>query len=276
MSGAQRLSHAAANSDGDSAQDGAGVDNAADANRVIYDHYWGDAGSLSDFIRYNPGARHRRRLVLDMLERISFASVLDVGCGDGALLTAIDTQFPGRRLAGCDISAAAVERNQRAFPNGAFHVVNLEHDAPSGSHDAVTCSEVLEHTDAPDAAFARLARAVAPGGHLVVTTPMGKVHATERHYGHVRHPTPGQLRSWATQASMRTVELWSWGFPTYAFTKWAANVNPEKALAQFGGARAYGVVEKAVSQALWLANFVNLRRSPLGVQLVGLFQKPAA
>ena len=42
-------------------------------------------------------------------------------------------------------------------------------------------------------------------------------------------------------------------------------------LKSFAGEKPYGVPQIAVSTALWLANFANLKSSPLGVQLFGLF-----
>jgi hypothetical protein len=92
----------------------------------------------------------------------------------------------------------------------------------------------------------------------------------------VRHPGKDELAGWARSAGLDVVELWSWGFPTYAFTKWATNLNPQMALSRFGGERRYGAAEIAVSTALYFANFVNLRSSPLGVQLFGLFRKGPA
>jgi hypothetical protein len=99
------------------------------------------------------------------------------------------------------------------------------------------------------------------------------VHATERHFGHVRHPRPRELALQADAAGFDVVELRVWGWPTYAFTKWATNLDPHKALARFAGDKPYGLLEKSVSTSLWLANFANLERFPLGVQLFALLRK---
>jgi 2-polyprenyl-3-methyl-5-hydroxy-6-metoxy-1,4-benzoquinol methylase len=244
---------------------------AAQYNRATYDRMW---GQLSDFIRYNPGARHRRRHVLELLERCRFDSLLDVGCGNGELLSVIDARWPKKRLAGIDLSSAVTERLAREVPHVAFHAKNVEsEDLPRG-FDVVICSEVLEHLDAPAVAMQRLADATNPGGHVIITVPTGHVWRTEKHFGHVRHPSPDELRGWAADAGLVVEELWSWGFPTYALTKWAQNIRPEMAMRVFAGARPYGMAQIAMSLALWLANFANLRRSPWGVQLFALLKKP--
>jgi SAM-dependent methyltransferase len=243
---------------------------AVDTNRRTYDALW---PTFSDFIRYNPGARHRRRHVFALLDRLRFSSLLDVGCGNGELLSLIARRHPHVALAGVDLSPVVVEANQRAFPTMRFAVGNIETDDPGGVHDVVVACEVLEHLDQPEAALRRMATATRPGGHVILTTPTGRVHATERHFGHVRHPTPTALRLLADAADLDVVELLSWGFPTYALTKWATNLDPEAALARFGGDRAYGPAEKLVSTAAWLVNFANLPSSPLGVQLFALLRR---
>lgn len=244
---------------------------ATDYNRETYDQIW---PQLSDFIRYNPGARHRRRHVFELLDRCAFSSLLDVGCGNGETLRLVDARWPGRRLAGVDLSPAVIERNRSAVGHIAWSVCNVEADALPSGFDVVICAEVIEHCAEPARVITRLADAVTSGGHVIVTCPTGRVWPTERHFGHVRHPHPEELARWARDAGLHVAELWSWGFPTYALTKWAQNVDPSRALKHFAGDRPYGVPQIAVSTALWLANFANLRTSPWGVQLFALLRKP--
>jgi SAM-dependent methyltransferase len=242
---------------------------AAERNRETYERLW---PSFGDFIRYNPGARHRRRAILELIGRCAFESVLDVGCGDGALLAAIDERFPGRSCTGVDLAPSVIEANRRRLPHMRFETVHVEADELPGSYDLVVCSEVIEHLDDGAAAIRRLAAACAPGGHVVVTCPTGRLYETERRFGHVRHPRPDELRRWAVDAGLEAVEMRCWGFPVYAATKWATNIDPDRALKAFGAGR-YGLAQIAVSTALYAANFVNLKSSPLGVQLFALLRR---
>jgi 2-polyprenyl-3-methyl-5-hydroxy-6-metoxy-1,4-benzoquinol methylase len=244
---------------------------ATEYNRRTYDRLW---GSLADFIRFNPGARHRRRLVLRALDRVRFASLLDVGCGNGELLRLIDSRFPGRALFGVDLSSEAISHNGLRFPSLRFASRNLETDQLPGIHDVVVCCEVLEHLEEFDAAVAKLAAAVAPGGALVVTVPTGHVHETERFFGHVRHPTVAQLVDASRAAGLVVDEVVNWGFPIYALTKWVTNLRPDAALRTFAGSRPYGFALRSVSHALYAANFLNVPSSARGVQLVARFHKP--
>jgi len=245
---------------------------ATDYNRETYDRVWGE---LSDFIRYNPGARHRRRHVFELLSRCSFSSLLDVGCGNAELLRLIDARFPGKRLVGADLSSSVVTQNRAAHPAMEFFAVNIEKDALPTGFDVVTCTEVIEHLDDPRGALKALAHALAKNGHLIVTCPTGKVWQTEKYFGHTRHPTPADIDAWAREAGLVVEELWCWGFPFYGLTKWAQNINPELALKHFASERRYGAMQIAVSTALWLANYANLKSSPLGVQLFALLRRAA-
>lgn len=241
-------------------------------NRDTYDRIW---PQMSDYITYNPGARHRRRHIFAFLDRLRFTSLLDVGCGNGELLRLIDARYPGRRLTGVDLSAVVVEDNARRGPHMTFAVRNVEVEALPGPVDVVVCSEVIEHLGEPRAALAHIKDALVPGGHAIVTTPSGHVHQTERHFGHVRHFTPEQLRADAEASGLEVVEILNWGFPFYRLTKWATNLNPEAALDRFAGDKPYGVVEKLISNTLTVVNAFNLERADGGVQLFALLRRPS-
>jgi SAM-dependent methyltransferase len=93
--------------------------------------------------------------------------LLDAGCGPGGLVK--DYVGVARAVVGTDRYAAhfaepaeiatLVEADMTALPFGAE------------CFDVVTCSWVLEHLDAPAAAFAEVARVLSPGGHFVFITP---------------------------------------------------------------------------------------------------------
>ena len=172
---------------------------AVERNLSFYRGFWEDT---PDFIRYNPGARHRRRMILDLLRGLRFDSLLDVGCGNGELIALVAAQSPGIRLTGADLSPDQIERNQRRLPGVEFFALDVQSAALPRTFDMVTCSEVIEHLDDAAAALRNLARMVAPGGHLLVTCPAGTMYATERHFGHVRHPKVGDLTAWADAAGL--------------------------------------------------------------------------
>jgi SAM-dependent methyltransferase len=211
-------------------------DHASDAKALDADDYDDMWRRLEDFLRYNPGARHRRRLVLSALRRHApgATEILDVGCGLGEMVAFLSPELTRARFTGVDFSSGAIDSCRRRWPAFRWDVADVVTDDLAGPYDAVVCSELLEHLDEPQTALARIARSLAPGGTIVVTVPNGKVFATERAVGHVRHPTLAVLREWFETAGLEVVESRRWGWPGYLALKYAANVDPERAMSAFG------------------------------------------
>jgi 2-polyprenyl-3-methyl-5-hydroxy-6-metoxy-1,4-benzoquinol methylase len=238
-------------------------------NKAFHDEFW---ASCADFSRYNPGARHRRRAILDLLRRQPFRSLLDVGCGNGELLRLLRANFPDAAYAGADLSPVTIEANRRALPFASFDVLDIQKRGLQRTFDAVVCTEVIEHVDDVASAIGNLAGMVAPGGYLLLTCPTGRVFATERHFGHVAHPTPALLSALVADAGLAMVSLENWGWPVYRLLKYATNVRADWALEKFATGT-YSPAAKAVSTALYLANFANLPSSRYGCQLYALARR---
>lgn len=97
---------------------------------------------------------------------------LDAGCGHGALVHLMLER--GLDSHGVDVSEYIVAEAREAQPWLAdrFEVADLEQSIPvDGSFEAITCLEVLEHVEQPDAVLEVLADRLAPGGRLIATTP---------------------------------------------------------------------------------------------------------
>ncbi|HTU82034.1 MAG TPA: class I SAM-dependent methyltransferase [Candidatus Acidoferrales bacterium] len=116
---------------------------------------FGQRGPLLRFIaRYVPGGR-----------------LLDIGCGQGAWLSQAVRRF---RVSGCDTSEYALEGARRNVP-AAERLAAVDANRPlpfeSGSFDAVTALDVVEHLHAPETLIAEAWRLLRPGGVFALTTP---------------------------------------------------------------------------------------------------------
>lgn len=58
---------------------------------IDYDRGWREWG---DMIRWSPAPFHRRRLMLQLAEDLSFDSILDVGCGNAEVLPPVSGKLP--------------------------------------------------------------------------------------------------------------------------------------------------------------------------------------
>jgi 2-polyprenyl-3-methyl-5-hydroxy-6-metoxy-1,4-benzoquinol methylase len=108
------------------------------------------------------------------------ARVLDLGCGDGALAGVLVRRL-GVRVCGVDteplaIALARAEFARRAL-SGDFHLAQGYDIGVDEQFDAVVCSDVLEHVQAPESMLNEIRRALRAQGVAVLTTP---IRFTER------------------------------------------------------------------------------------------------
>ncbi|MGC2528000.1 MAG: class I SAM-dependent methyltransferase [Candidatus Acidiferrum sp.] len=94
-----------------------------------------------------------------------YVRLLEAGCGSASHLN-----FGGQvRLVGIDISAAQLARNASLHEKivGDVQVYGF----PPDSFDAIVCWDVLEHLKHPELALQQFARAIKPGGLIILKMP---------------------------------------------------------------------------------------------------------
>ena len=141
--------------------------------------WWGPRGSSAMLHKLNPV---RLKYVRDQLDRhwqtdecsrrpLEGKSALDVGCGAGLLAEPLARL--GATVTGIDASAEliAVARDHAAGQGLAIDYRAGELEELEGTFDLITCMEVIEHVADPERFIAALARRLAPGGLLVLSTP---------------------------------------------------------------------------------------------------------
>jgi len=117
-------------------------------------------------------------------------SVLDVGCGPGALTVEIARRVSPAPVVGMDVNPAMVRAAEAAsapeeIPNLVFYVGDVRESTWEAEFCLAAATRMLQWLPDPDAAVARMARAVVPGGAVVL-----------RDYDHTRAKWRGEPPAW--------------------------------------------------------------------------------
>jgi SAM-dependent methyltransferase len=117
--------------------------------------------------------RARTELILWALDRYApdAQEVLDVGCGTGFVLGAIGRHRPGLRLVGVELAERGLELAASRAPGAELLRLDARELPFEAEFDVVGAFDVLEHLGDEDAVLAAMARAVRPGGAVLVTVP---------------------------------------------------------------------------------------------------------
>jgi 2-polyprenyl-3-methyl-5-hydroxy-6-metoxy-1,4-benzoquinol methylase len=119
------------------------------------------------------------------------ARVLDVGCGTGPMLSALN-EAGFQRLSGVDFSARCVEKTRQAVPTADV----WQHDILSGAlpeQDVILMTEVIEHVLDPVVALRNAHASLSAAGRLILSFPNRWAYWPWYHCNAARNLLP---RSW--------------------------------------------------------------------------------
>lgn len=175
-------------------------------------------------------AQRRRDAVLAAIAESGARSVVDLGCGEGALLGELLADPRYERLLGIDVSHRSLETATRrlhldTLADAKRQRIELAQssvtyrDARVTGFDAAVLMEVIEHLDVPRlGALESAVLGAARPGTLIVTTPNAEYNArfetleagAFRHRDHRFEWTRAEFEGWASAAARRfgyTVEF---------------------------------------------------------------------
>lgn len=99
-------------------------------------------------------------------------SFVDVGCGDGRYLKAMEARgLDKSKIYGLELDSAVVQKLSAQGYQALCERVEDCTTIPDQSIDLITMFHVIEHVDRPDLVIQQLARWLAPGGVLALETP---------------------------------------------------------------------------------------------------------
>jgi 2-polyprenyl-3-methyl-5-hydroxy-6-metoxy-1,4-benzoquinol methylase len=163
--------------------------------------------------RFVPGTADGELIEVEHFARYRWAgqlavgrTVLDAGCGVG-YGSAMLARAGATKVVGLDLSAKAVAAASAAATANASFVAGDVHALPfeAGRFELVVCFEVIEHVEAQDDVIAELARVLAPGGVLAISSPNRDVYPAGNPH-HLHEYVPEELRA-ALAAHFEHVQL---------------------------------------------------------------------
>jgi 2-polyprenyl-3-methyl-5-hydroxy-6-metoxy-1,4-benzoquinol methylase len=132
------------------------------------------------------------------LDHVRGKRVLDAGCGVGWGSKLI-LEAGAAKVVGVDISAEAIESCRRRVPEVDFREGDLQQlPLDDDAFDVVVCFEALEHTSDTGRTLDELARVLAPGGILFVSSPNPRVYPAGNPF-HLHEMPPEELRAAVAQ-----------------------------------------------------------------------------
>ena len=180
----------------------------------------------------------RMRALMTLLEASALnpKSALEVAAGDGALCASLASK--GCRVAANDLRREELEKATCTFENCddiqllPGNLFELD-PAKTGLFDLVIACEIVEHVAHTVDFLAQLKKFVAPGGHILITTPNGSyfrndlpTHSGITDFtaletqqfkpdadGHLFLITPEEMTSLAQQAGLSVERMTLWGTP---------------------------------------------------------------
>lgn len=192
-------------------------------------------------------------------------TLLDVGCGDGALLVELSRRRPQWVLTGAEIAPAAAEIARSRAPGFDVRTYHGERlPWPDASFDVGVLSHVLEHVDEPAATLrevARVCRRVAVEvpleRNLAAARPSRRAQAAR--IGHVRRMSRRDARRLIAEAGLQLKEELT-GTPSRATLRFFATDSRSRAAADLKWAlqRVLHCCTPALAERLFTVHYLAL------------------
>lgn len=159
------------------------------------------------YLSKNPISRYLvnnfNKQIKNIIQQISFNSLLDAGCGEGITLKILENELRGKECTGVDLDKKHIEMSEANAPYCKYMLGNI-YNLPftNSSFDVTLCLEVLEHLENPEKAISELHKISAK--YVVISVPREPIwrilNMIRGKYWNNLGNTPGHLNHWSSNS----------------------------------------------------------------------------
>ncbi|TCL58951.1 methyltransferase family protein [Kineothrix alysoides] len=115
-------------------------------------------------------ARNLYPALLKKLSNIEYHTVLDLGCGTGAIIQAILREAPDKEVYGIDISEKMLQKAKEKLTGKATLTLGDSEHLPyqDSLFDVIYCNDSFHHYPHPEKVLAEAHRVLKPGGTIII------------------------------------------------------------------------------------------------------------
>lgn len=126
------------------------------------------------------------RHIMNVISDLAPSSILDIGCGDGVLLSHLQEEWIGTSWCGVDLSANAISFAKAFNKKVDWLCGDFQEVVGNNKYSLVTCTEVLEHI--PDEMVSgflyNMFSHVEEDGKVLITVPTISKPVSKKHFRH--------------------------------------------------------------------------------------------
>jgi SAM-dependent methyltransferase len=220
--------------------------------------------------------RSRNKLIVWALRKLfpGFGSFLEVGCGTGCVLAAVEAAFPGVACSGSELHVAGLAHAAKRLRRSRLLQMDARRIPFRAEFDVIGSFDVLEHIEGDREVLAQCFLALRSGGGLVLTVPQHRFlwSARDEYARHVRRYARSEIIEKLRSAGFRPVLLTSFVsllFPLLVLAR-ASRFDPQAELNV--GRLPNMLLEAVLSFERWL--IASGVRFPFGGSLLVVAEKP--
>jgi len=157
--------------------------------------------------------RSRNRLIVWSLKRYfrCIDNFLEIGCGTGYVLSALEYAFPGLSISGSEIFVNGLSYAKDRVSRCDLFQVDARNIPFENEFDVIGAFDVLEHITEDEQVLSEMYRVVRPGGGIILTVPQHDFLWSQRdeYACHVRRYSARGLEKKVQQAGFSVVRVTS-------------------------------------------------------------------